>query len=408
MELTAKRYSTTTWTCYIGCVTEGVIGSFVPFLFIALRDQFGLSFTALGALIMVGFISQIVVDFTIGHPVDRYGFRPFVIVSLIACIFGLMLFATMPILFPQSAYVWLVIATVLYSMAVGMLEVVLSSIVNSIPSDNPGAAMVKLHAFFAWGLAITTVGTALGLFAFGAQNWPYVVLFWAILPVVTLILFIRSPLPQRVPQSQLIKSKDLIKNPVFILGFFTIFFGAGAQINLFSWLPSFLERGLGMPKLAGDLLGAGGFAVFTGVARVIYSSFGKKIDLNILMIVGSVVTTLCYLTIALTGIAWASILACCLAGAATAFMWPGSLSITAAKIPIGGTLLFALMALGGDIGIGACSWSTGIFTDFFTARSALTGLAAEQYGLRMAMLVCVAYPVMCLFFCSMLKRQKKT
>jgi MFS family permease len=406
MDSISEKYVTTTWACYIGCLTQGIAMNFAPLLFIPLKEQFGLSYTMLGTLVMVNFFSQVLADLVFGRPVDRYGFRPFIIIGLLFCTIGLVLFSVMPTLFPGRAYMWLLISTVVFSLATGLLEVLLSPIINAIPSPNPGVAMVRLHSFYAWGMSLTVIVTALGLYVFGSQNWHYVVLLWALLPFANLIMFARSPLPEKVSESSLMKAGKLLTSRIFIVGFLTIFFGAAAELTLVSWLSSFLEKGLGLTKLAGDLLGLGGFAISLGVARTLYGAFGKKISVNNIMIIGAGVAFLCYLLIAWTDVPWLSILACCIAGFATSMLWPGTLAVTSAKIPTAGVLIFALLAAGGDIGTSLFSWLTGVITDFFAAHAPVLSSTAEQYGLRMGLLISSVYPLLAFIFAYLLKKQK--
>ena len=405
--LAAKRFGSTTWSCYIGCLAQGAIMNFAPLFFIALRGQFGLSYTQLGALITANYVTQVVADVVFGRPVDKYGFRPFVYASLIICTVGLVMFGTLPLLFPGSAYILLLVSTVVYSLAVGLMEVLFSPIVNAIPSPNPGAAMSTLHSYFAWGITLTAVIGALGLFVFGTEHWNYVVYFWAAVALVNLIMFIRSPLPEKIAESAMMKVKNLLTNRIFILGFFTIFFGAAAELTLVSWLASFLEKGLGLSNVIGDLIGIGGFGVSLGLARIIYGTYGKKINVNDIMIIGGLVAFFCYLVLAWTHVAWLSIVACCLAGAATAFMWPGTLTVTSSIIPTAGVLVFALLAAGGDVGTAILGWATGIFTDIFATHAPALTASTEQYGLRMGILVSAIYPLLAFVFAFLLKRQNK-
>ena len=405
--LAAKKFKSTTWCCYIGCLAQGAIMNFAPIFFIALRQQFGLSYTQLGALITANYVAQVVADLVFGRPVDKFGFRPFVYFSLICMIVGLIMFGTLPVLFPGNAYVLLLISTVIYSLAVGLGEVLFSPIISAIPSDNPGAAMSTLHSYFAWGITLTAVIGSLGLFVFGTAHWNYVPFFWAAFAFANLIMFIRSPFPPNIAESAMMKIKDVITNRIFILGFFTIFFGAAAELTLVAWLSSFLEKGLGLNNVIGDLIGLGGFGVSLGVARIIYGTYGKKINVNDIMIIGGIVAVFCYLVLGWTDMVWLSIVACCLAGAATAFMWPGTLTVTSTIIPTAGVLVFGLLAAGGDFGTAFLGWATGIFSDFFAAHAPALTASAEQYGLRMGILVSAIYPLLAFVFAFLLKRQKK-
>jgi len=405
--IAAKKFSSTTWACYIGCLAQGAIMNFAPIFFIALRQQFGLSYTQLGALITANFVAQVLADVVFGRLVDKFGFRPFVYLGLICMMVGLVMFGTLPILFPADAYILLLISTIIYSLAVGLGEVLFSPIINAIPSPNPGAAMATLHSYFAWGIALSAGIGGLSLYAFGIGHWNYVPFFWAAFAFVNLIMFFRAPLPEKIAESAMMKVKNVITNRVFILGFFTIFFGAAAELTLVAWLASFLEKGLGLSNVMGTLIGLGGFGVALGLARIIYGTYGKKVNVNNIMIIGGIVAVFCYLVLGLSTLAWLSIVACCLAGAATAFMWPGTLTVTSAIIPTAGVLVFGLLAAGGDFGTAFLGWTTGILTDFFAAHAPPLTVSAEQYGLHMGILVSSIYPFMAFIFAFLLRRQNK-
>ncbi|MGI6175521.1 MAG: MFS transporter [Christensenellales bacterium] len=402
-------YRQTRVACYTAYFIQGVAMNLTAVLFVPLREQFGFSFSQLGLLVFINFLMQVASDVLFSRAVDKYGYRPFAVGAHMACFAGLVLFACTPVLFVGAEFVGFCISTAIFSAAIGILEVILSPIINALPSDHKGASMAVLHSFLAWGLLAVVVVSTLFLYLFGNMSWPIIVLIWAVIPFVNMLLYARVYLPPTVAEQHLMKVQKVVKNPVFILAFLAIFFGAAAEITLMQWISAFMEKGLGLSKVMGDLLGLCGFAFFFGVGRLVFSKYGKKLDVHKLMIYGSLITVFCYIIVAVSPYFVLSVAACCVAGAATCLLWPQTLVVASGALPAAGAVLFALLAAGGDIGTSICSWALGALADGFMALGVHTAfMTAEQFGLRAALLVCTLYPILSMLFQVLLKKAVKS
>ncbi|MGL4847389.1 MAG: MFS transporter [Clostridium sp.] len=218
-------YKSTIYACYIGYFIQAIVVNLTPLLFIPLMEEFNLSYGQIGILIVVNFVTQFIFDIAFSKPVDKYGFRPFAIVAHIFCVVGFVLFSMTPVIFKGNEMVGFLIATMIFSGAGGLLEIILSPIIDAIPSEDSASAMSLLHSFYAWGQVAVILITTIFLFIFGKGSWSTIVLIWAIVPFVNIFIFMKVPLTRKVEASKIIKIKELIKNPVFIIAFFAIMMG---------------------------------------------------------------------------------------------------------------------------------------------------------------------------------------
>ena len=384
-------YRGTIAACYIGNFTQAVVINLTPLVFLLLREEFGLSYGQFGFLVMVNFCAQVAVDILFAKPVDRYGYRVFAVWGHIICVAGFFLFAATPSLFKGHEYIGFLLATLLYAGAGGLMEVLLSPIVDSIPSDTKDKAMALLHSVYAWGKVITIISTTLAIFA--GVHWRIIVLAWSVLPIFNAVLFSRVPIPQKERTQHTLSTKKMLFTPAFFLAFGAILFGGASEVTMSQWTSSFMQKGLGLPKIVGDLTGMCGFAVMMGIGRLAYGLHGEKWNLTRLLLIGSAAATVCYLTVALSPWAWLSVAACILTGLCISLLWPGTLSLASARMPHAGTAMFALLAAGGDIGASIGPWLTGVFTDGAIARG-----ISEQQSLHIGILCAVIFPLLAFAF----------
>lgn len=403
-------YKSTINACYIGNFVQASVVNLTPIIFIPLREQFGLSYIQFGFLILINFITQVIVDIAFSKAVDKHGFRIFSVAAHIICVIGFIMFAFTPWIFKGNEYIGFLISTIVFSGSGGLLELLLSAIVDAVPTDEKEKAMSILHSFYAWGQVSVVVITTLFLFIFGSESWYIIVLLWAILPLINTILFAKVPLAQKLHESQAMKIRELILNPIFIIAFFAIAFGAASEVTIAQWSSSFMEKGLKLPKVIGDIFGMCGFALMLGIGRLIYGIYGNKININKVMIYGSFGAIICYIVIAVSPFNFLSLLACCISGICVSLLWPGTLVVASEKLPLAGASLFALLAAGGDIGASIGPWLTGVITDMsekiipiqFLSQTELT---IEQLGLRAGILLSTLYPLSCLISHLILKKK---
>lgn len=379
--------------CNLAGFIQSATMNLPPFLFVPLALLYGLSYTQLGLLVLLNFAAQFAADIGFGWFVNKYGYRPFCVGSQLAIVVGLGLFALAPWIAAGREIVVFALGTVVFSAAAGLLEVLLSPITKSIPAKNSEANFMVMHSSFAGGIFGAALVTTVLLRLLGQERWQMVVLLWALLPLYNAVQFLRSPLPAIVPEEKRMKAARLVVHPVFVVAFFAIFFGAASELLIVQWGSTYLEEGLGLAKVTGDVLGLCFFSAMLACARLLYAKKGGGLNLNRLMIWGSGACVILYAVVALAPKAWLVILAFGLIGFCSSMFWTGTLIVAADRLPHTGALIFGLLAGGGDLGIAASGQLVGWLSDFFAAR-APAGEAAAQYGLRTAMLVAIAIPVL--------------
>lgn len=405
-------YRSTIYACYLGNIVQAAVINVTPILFIPLREQFGLSFSQLGTLVLINFLTQVLCDILFSNAVDRYGFRRFIVTAPALAFVGFVLFALAPVIFPRSPYIGFVIATIIYSGSGGLSELLLSPIVNAIPTDEKVSAMSFLHASYSWGHVVVVLVTTLFLHFFSRTAWPYVVLLWAILPLINMFMFIRVPLAPGVPEEHRQGMKALILNRFFIIFFLIIAAGGAAEVSITQWASSFMEKGIQLPKIFGDIAGVCGFALMMGIGRTMLGKIGSRLDISKIMLAGAIIVACCFLIIAFSPFSWLSLAAFAASGLAVSLLWPGTLLIAADFFPLAGAWMFAILAAGGDIGASVGPWFLGIVTDWTSSVPALNtfarqlGLSAEQIGLRAAMLAGFLFPFFASLFLLWFRRNK--
>lgn len=404
-------YRPTIYACYLGNVVQAAVMNVTPILFIPLKEQFGLSYSHLGILVLVNFLTQVCCDILFSNAADRYGFRRFIVCAPILATIGFILFALSPILFPAHPFIGFLMATVIFSGAGGLLELLLSPIINAIPSEEKISAMSFLHASYSWGQAAVILITTLLLKILSRRAWTVIVLLWGILPLIDAVLFSRVPLADGVPEERRLGMKKLLWNPIFLLCIVVIAAGGAAENAVSQWASSYLERGIRLPKLFGDLVGGCGFALTMGIGRTLYGKLGAKLNTAGVMQWGTAVLCFCFLLAALSPLPWISLLAFALCGIAVSLLWPGTLLVAADFFPLAGAWMFAILAAGGDIGSAFGVWLLGVIADWVPAVPALHsaarffGITAEQMGLRAAILVGSVFPL--IGFLSIWRLRKK-
>lgn len=402
-----KNYKSTIIGCYLGIFVQAIVNNFTAILFVPLMGMYDLSFVDLGILVAVNFVSQVGIDIIFSGAMDKYGYRRLLMPALTMAFGGLLLFVLTPVFLPSHVFLGFVISTVVFAAAVGFLEIMLSSIVNDIPSDNKGAAMALMHSFYAWGQLATVALTTIGLLVFGVENWQWIIVFWMIFPFATFWIFFFSPLPQVQSSEKSTKKRDVMFSPFFIIAMIGIFTGASAELVAAQWASSFLEKALGISKTMGDLIGICGFAAMMGTARALYGAFGSKINISNAMMLCSAVSFVCYLTISLSPNNTICLIACAVSGFGAGILWPGTLVIGADKFPNAGAWIFAILAAAGDIGGSVSSWFTGIIVDYCVDTpvanfiGSLTNSDGTGAAMRLSLLVAALAPLVC-FFCNVI------
>lgn len=343
------NYGKTKLACYLGFVTQAISANFVPLLFLTFHNTYGISFSQLALISVVFFVTQLVVDFICAKTADKINYRTCIVVSEIASAAGLAGLAFIPDLFPDRL-AGILVCVVVYAVGSGLIEVLCSPIIEACPFENKSKMMSLLHSFYCWGAVGVIVGSTVFFRFFGTQNWRILACLWALIPLYNVYNFATCPIVPIVEDGKGMTMSGLLKTKRFWL-FIILMIAAGAsEISMAQWASAFAESALNISKTLGDLVGPCAFAVFMGISRLLYGKFGNKIDLTVFMIFSGVLCFLSYVLAAFAKIPVMGLIGCMLCGFSVGIMWPGSLSITSKTLPAGGTAMFALLALAGDVG----------------------------------------------------------
>jgi MFS family permease len=402
-----KSFRLTKYACYATNVSMAAISTISPLLFVTYREMYGISYTLLGLLVVINFSTQLCVDLIFTLFSKYFNPRFAALLTPVLTIAGLFIYAILPGIFPDTAYLWLAVGTFVFSAASGLSEVLMSPIVAAIPADNPEREMSKLHSVYAWGLVGVVIFGAAFLHFAGDKNWQYLALAFAIIPMTALILFLVSPFPNMQMATE--KSEGGGFPPAIFLCVFCIFLGGAAECTMTQWISGYMENALGVPKLIGDVCGMAAFAFALALGRSLYAARGKNI-LGV-MTLGMAGAAVCYLLGALSGIPVIGLVACVLTGFCVSMLWPGNIILVGEKFPSAGVAAYALMAAGGDLGASVAPQLLGIIadgvgvSDFAQTLGQYFGMSAEQIGMRSGMLVSALFPLIGFVITLIMKRK---
>ena len=346
----ALSYDATVYACFLGYIVQAIVNNFVPLLFLTFESAYGIPLSKITFLVTFNFGVQLLIDLLSAKFVDRIGYRASAVMAHIASAAGLVLLTILPDILPDR-FAGLLIAVMIYAVGGGLLEVIVSPIVEACPTKNKEMAMSLLHSFYCWGQVAVVLLSTLFFHYAGISNWKIMALLWAIVPAANLLLFLRVPIAPLIQEGeQGLHFRDLAGSGMFwVLMLMMVCAGASEQA-VSQWASAFAEAGLGVSKTLGDLCGPMMFAVMMGISRTIFGRHGAKLDLEKFMICSTVLCLTAYLLIALVPNAAVGLIGCALCGFSVGIFWPGTFSLAAAGIRNGGTMMFALFALAGDIG----------------------------------------------------------
>jgi MFS family permease len=396
--MSTPNYRRTRIACFFAYLAMASIFVLPAMLFTTFRQMYDISFTLLGTLIVVNFCTQMIIDLIFTFFSKYFNIRATVrIMPLLTCV-GLLIYSIVPNLFPEYAYLGLIIGTVIFSVAAGLCEVLLSPLVATIPSEHPDKDMSLLHSLYGWGVVSVVLISSLYFFFAGTQNWLYLTLFWALLPLIASFLFWISPIPEMNIESSEKGAKVGGRAKGIFLCALCIFLGSAAENTMTNWISGYMEIGLAIPKEVGDVMGLAVFALLLAMTRVLYAKFTPDISQTLLVsMIGAIV---CYLVAGLSPSVILAFVACIGMGIFTSMLWPGTLILMEEKIPMPGVAAYALMAACGDCGASVAPQLMGIIVDnvsvssFAASLSQTAGLSPEEVGLRVGMLIAALFPVM--------------
>lgn len=369
-----------------------------PMLFNTFHEMYGISYTLLGTLVLINFCTQLAIDLVFTFFSRYFNVRIISRIMPLITTTGLMLYAIIPNLLPQYAYGGLVAGTLIFSVAAGLSEVFISPLIAALPSDNPEREMSFLHSLYGFGVVSTVLIASLYFLFFNTESWMYLAFFFALLPILSSLLFCISPIPDMSTEEPQKRSVQKKRRFGLLLCVLCIFLGGAAENTMTNWISGFMETALGLPKAAGDILGLAIFALLLAVTRVLYAKFTPSITKTLL--VSMIGAAVCYVVAGLSPSVILSFFACVLIGMFTSMLWPGTLILMEEKIPAPGIAAFALMAAGGDLGSSVAPQLLGIVvdkiavTDFAFEMSLSSGIAPEEIGLKIGMLIAAIFPIL--------------
>ena len=345
-----KNYKLTMTSCFGAYLVQSMVINFLPLLFITFHESFGIPLQQITLLVTVNFITQLVVDFAAAFFVDYIGYKAGAIIAQFFCTTGMILLAILPDVM-ATPFAGLMTAVIIYSVGAGLIEVLISPIVESTPSDNKETAMSLLHSFYSWGYVLVVLLTTLFFRLFGIENWRIMALIWAALPACVGVMFCFAPVNHLIGEGEKgMTWKELAGSKLFWVMVLMMICAGASEHAVSQWASAFAEMGLGVSKTVGDLAGPMAFAVLMGLSRVIHSTLGEKWNLRKFIIISTCMCLVSYLMITLVPNPVVNLIGCAVCGFAIAIMWPGTLSIAAKTLPLGGTAMYAMLALAGDIG----------------------------------------------------------
>ena len=385
-------YKHTIVSCFVGYIVQAIVNNFVPLLFILFQNTYVIPLSRITLLVTFNFVVQILTDLVAAKYVDRIGYRAGMVLAHVFSALGLAALTVLPEI--MDPFAGILIAVMIYAIGGGLLEVLVSPVMESCPTDNKETAMSLLHSFYCWGhVGVVLISTVFFHFC-GIENWKILALVWALIPVCNGLMFLKTPMVSLMAEGETgMTFRQLFRSKTFWWLLIMMVCSGAGEHSVAEWASAFAERGLGIPKTLGDLAGPLSFAVCMGIARVIYGKYGERIPLRKFM-TGSAILCVCsYLIISLSPWPVLSLIGCAVCGISVGIMWPGSFSTAAAALPKGGTAMFGLLALAGDVGCGG--------------GPTLVGLVSSAAGdnLKLGILAAIVFPLV-MVVCLMRRKRK--
>lgn len=388
-----------------GFVVQAINNNLAPLLFVVFQDEYGLNLSLLSTVILVNFLTQLCVDAFAGKITDRFGFRFSVVAAMATSALGLILLGLLPTVW-SNTFATLTISTVVFAIGGGLIEVVVSPLTELLPLGEKKSTMALLHSFYCWGQTVVVLLSTLFIKIFNQSLWYVLPFVWAAVPIGNMIWFLFVPVAETIPAEKRTPLSALLKDRRFLLALVVMTCAGACELTVSQWSSLFAEKGLGVSKFMGDLLGPCLFAALMGTGRLVFGLFGAKLNLLRVLKILTACCIVCYLAMVFVPQPVVSLLACGFTGLTVSMLWPGTISNTSARFPYGGTAMFGLCALFGDLGCAAGPGIAGLVADAIGKSPELlevaanAGLSAEQIGLRGGILVGTFFPVLqliCLF-----------
>lgn len=387
-----RKYQKTLAACYLGFVTQAIAANFAPLLFLTFQNTYGISLEKIALIPVVFYLTQLLIDLGATRFADKIGYRICVVTSQVVSAAGLMLLAILPEVLPVP-FSGILIAVVFYAIGSGLVEVLVSPIVEACPFENKDGRMSFLHSFYCWGAVGVILGSTLFFTVFGTENWRILTLIWALVPLVNVFQFLTCPIERLVKDGGSLPLRKLLRLPLLWMMILLMICSGASEATMAQWASAFTESALGVSKTVGDLAGPCLFAVFMGISRMLYGKMSENLNLTKTMLLSGLLCVSCYLLASLSPLPILGLTGCALCGFSVGIMWPGTISLSSQKCPQGGTAMFAFLALAGDFG--------------GTVSPAMVGSFSELAGgnLKTGLLAATIFPIL-LVVCLLVLNQR--
>ena len=387
-----KNYKKTLTACYLGFVTQAISANFTPLLFMTFIKTYGITLEKIAMIPLVFYFTQLLIDLAATKFADKIGYRTCVVASQVISAAGLALMAILPEVLSKP-FIGILISVVLYAVGSGLIEVLVSPIVEACPFENKEGTMSLLHSFYCWGAMGVILGSTFFFAMFGVEHWKILTFIWALIPFYNTFNFVICPIERLVEDGKSMGIRKLLKTPIFWLMILLMVCSGASEASMAQWASAFTESAIGVSKTVGDLAGPCLFALFMGISRVLYGKFSEKLDLTKVMLICGMMCAGCYLLASLSTLPILGLTGCALCGMTVGIMWPGSISISSQNCPKGGTAMFAFLALTGDLGA--------------MVSPAMVGNISEAAGgnLKAGLLAATIFPIVLVFGLLLLKKK---
>ena len=387
------NYRKTKTACYLGFVTQAIAANFAPLLFLKFHNDYNISLGNIALISTCFFFTQLLVDLFCAKFVDKIGYRICIVASEVCSAAGLTGLAFLPDILPNP-FTGILCSVIVYAIGSGLIEVLGSPIVEACPFENKEATMSLLHSFYCWGAVGTILISTLFFLLFGMDSWKWLAVLWALIPTYNIYNFATCPIEHLVEEGSGMGIRELFQKPLFWISVCLMICSGASELAMAQWASAYAEAALGLSKAIGDLTGPCMFAVTMGISRVIFGKYGDRIDLMKFMTGSGILCVVCYLLTSLFSNPLIGLIGCIVCGFSVGIMWPGTISISSKKFPLGGTAMFALLAMAGDLGGSVGPGIVGYITQ------------AAGDNIRIGMSVGLVFPVILLVMLFILSIEK--
>ena len=394
-----KNYKKTKAACYLGFITQAIAANFAPLLFLKFHTDYSISLGNIALISTFFFFTQLLVDLFCAKYVDRIGYRTCIVASEVCSAAGLMGLAFLPEILP-SPFAGIILSVILYAIGSGLIEVLGSPIVEACPFENKEATMSLLHSFYCWGSVGTILVSTVFFLLFGIDSWKWLAILFALIPTINIYNFATCPIESLVEDGEGMGIRKLFSNPLFLIAIMMMVCSGASELAMAQWASAYAESALGFSKAVGDIAGPCMFAVTMGISRVLFGKAGDKMNLNKFMIGSGILCFICYLLASFSNNPLVGLAGCIVCGFSVGIMWPGTISISSKAFPTGGTAMFALLAMAGDLG--------------GSIGPAIVGAVADRFqgsiyiGMRIGLLFPITLCFMLFLFMALNQRRQKS